>query len=179
MAVSKAQQKAQNKWIAKAYDRVNLTLPKGQKEIVQSHAAALGESVNGFIGRAISETMKRGRQDSPGNRRKGRRIDAGSQAPETLKAVQEAAGTGIQPAHVDKVKAAEKLFSILGDLGMVDLDMARCERLGIMYLSLDTLEAAQRAAERTGETIAAFVARAVADQEKSDDRSFQMGINPA
>ena len=59
MAVSKAQQKAQNKWIAKAYDRVNLTLPKGQKEVVQAHASTRGESVNGFIGRAILETMER------------------------------------------------------------------------------------------------------------------------
>lgn len=62
MAVSKAQQKAQNKWIAKAYDRVNLTLPKGQKEVVQAHASAQGESVNGFIGRAINETMERDRE---------------------------------------------------------------------------------------------------------------------
>lgn len=48
-----------NKYIAKAYDRVNLTLPKGQKEVVQAHAAAHGESVNGFIGRAINEAMER------------------------------------------------------------------------------------------------------------------------
>lgn len=48
-----------NKYIAKAYDRVNLTLPKGQKEVVQAHATARGESVNGFIGRAIVETMER------------------------------------------------------------------------------------------------------------------------
>ena len=59
MAVSKAQQKAVNKYMAANYDRVNLTLPKGQKEVVQAHAAALGESVNGFIGRAIAETMER------------------------------------------------------------------------------------------------------------------------
>lgn len=48
-----------NKYIAKAYDRVNLTLPKGQKEVVQAHATARSESVNGFIGRAIVETMER------------------------------------------------------------------------------------------------------------------------
>lgn len=49
----------QNKFIAKAYDRVNLTMPKGQKETIQAHATARGESVNGFINRAISETMAR------------------------------------------------------------------------------------------------------------------------
>ena len=57
MAVSKAQQNATNKWIAKAYDRINLTVPKGKKEEIQAFAEANGESVNGFINRAISETM--------------------------------------------------------------------------------------------------------------------------
>lgn len=59
MPVSKAQQKATNKYISKAYDRINLTLPKGRKDIIQSHAETLGESVNGFINRAINETMDR------------------------------------------------------------------------------------------------------------------------
>ena len=57
MATSKAQQNATNKWIAKAYDRINLTVPKGRKEIIQAHAEANGESVNGFINRAIGEAM--------------------------------------------------------------------------------------------------------------------------
>lgn len=39
--------------------------------MVQAHAATNGESVNGFIGRAVSETMER---DSLRNRRKGPRI---------------------------------------------------------------------------------------------------------
>ena len=59
MATSKAQQKAQNKWIAKAYDRINLTVPKGQKDLIQAHAEAQGESTNGFINRVISETIER------------------------------------------------------------------------------------------------------------------------
>ena len=59
MPASKAQQQAQNRWIAKAYDRINLTVPKGHKETIQAHAAAQGESVNGFIGRAIQEAMER------------------------------------------------------------------------------------------------------------------------
>lgn len=75
MPVSKAQQKAQNKWIAKAYDRVNLTLPKGQKEVVQAHAAAQGESVNGFINRAITETIERDGGKMP---RKGPQETAGA-----------------------------------------------------------------------------------------------------
>lgn len=59
MTVSKAQLKAQNKWIEKAYDRINLTVPKGKKEIIKNHAGARGESVNGFINRAIDEAMER------------------------------------------------------------------------------------------------------------------------
>lgn len=55
----KASTRAHNKYNAKAYDRVNLTLPKGNKEAIKAHAAARGESVNGFISRAIGETMER------------------------------------------------------------------------------------------------------------------------
>lgn len=59
MPVSKAQQKAVNKYMNENYDRINLTVPKGQKDVIKAHAEAQGESVNGFIGRAIEETMSR------------------------------------------------------------------------------------------------------------------------
>lgn len=50
----------QNKFIAQKYDRVNLTLPQGQKAVIQSHAEQFdGGSVNKFINRAINEQMKR------------------------------------------------------------------------------------------------------------------------
>ena len=48
-----------NAFIAKNYDRINLTVPKGHKEKIASHADQRGESVNGFINRAIKETMER------------------------------------------------------------------------------------------------------------------------
>ena len=57
--MGKASTKAQNKYIAKAYDRVNLTMPKGKKDAVQAHATQHGESVNAFINRAIDEAMER------------------------------------------------------------------------------------------------------------------------
>jgi uncharacterized protein (DUF1778 family) len=60
--VGKASTKAQNKYISKAYDRINLTVPKGQKDVIKVHADGLGESVNGFIQRAIDETMTRDNQ---------------------------------------------------------------------------------------------------------------------
>lgn len=46
--------KAKNEWIAKAYDRINLTVPKGHKKKIQQAAETRGESVNGFINRLIS-----------------------------------------------------------------------------------------------------------------------------
>lgn len=54
----KTSAKSKNTWITKAYDRINLTVPKGQKDLIQAHAEAQGESTNGFINRAISETME-------------------------------------------------------------------------------------------------------------------------
>lgn len=55
----KTSAKSKNTWITKAYDRINLTVPKGEKDLIQAHAEAQGESTNGFINRAISETMER------------------------------------------------------------------------------------------------------------------------
>lgn len=57
--VSKAQQKAVNKYVKNNYDRINVTLPKGRKADIQQAAAAAGESMNQFIIRAINETMQR------------------------------------------------------------------------------------------------------------------------
>ena len=51
--------RAQNRYIEKAYDRINLTVPKGHKDKIKAHAQQRGESVNGFLGRAIEETMER------------------------------------------------------------------------------------------------------------------------
>lgn len=60
MPVSKAQQKAVHKYVKNNYDRVELTLsPKGKKDKLKAHAAAHGETLNGFINRAISETVER------------------------------------------------------------------------------------------------------------------------
>lgn len=58
MTVSKKQQASVNRYITKSYDRINLTVPKGKKERIQNFAQSIGESVNGFINRAIDEAMK-------------------------------------------------------------------------------------------------------------------------
>lgn len=57
--ISKAQQKAVNKYVKENYDRINVTFPKGRKKEIREHATAHGESVNAFIIRAVSETMAR------------------------------------------------------------------------------------------------------------------------
>lgn len=88
MAVSKAQQKAVNKYMAANYDRINLTVPKGRKEEIQAFAAQTGESVNGFINRAIGEAMEEGPQ-KPAGAPQG--TGGAILTPETLKKAQEAA----------------------------------------------------------------------------------------
>ena len=56
---SKAQQKAVNKYMQENYDRVSLMMPKGKKDVVKAQAANNGESLNGYINRAIDEAMER------------------------------------------------------------------------------------------------------------------------
>lgn len=64
MAVSKAQQKSVHKYVKNNYDRIDLTVPKGKREQLKNHAESQGESLNGFVNRAITETMER---DGTGN----------------------------------------------------------------------------------------------------------------
>lgn len=71
MPVSKAQQKAVNKYMAANYDRINLTVPKGKKDTIQVHAEAQGESVNGFINRAIDNQISQDRHKSPSEAQQG------------------------------------------------------------------------------------------------------------
>lgn len=57
--MSKTSAAVKNRYNAKAYDRIAVVVPKGQKEIIKAHAESKGESLNGFIQRAIEETMKK------------------------------------------------------------------------------------------------------------------------
>ena len=119
-----AQKKAQKNYMVK-FARLEIRATKEERDVIQAHAAAQGESANAFIGRAISEAMERDSSGSP------------------QEAAGAAAGTG-----------------------------------GIS-LSPDALDAAQQAAERTGEAPAVFVARAIETQAKRDKSSIALGINPA
>ncbi|MGN1231729.1 MAG: hypothetical protein ACI4TP_07495 [Anaerotignum sp.] len=56
--VSAAQRKATDKYLEK-FDEMRVRVPIGEKARVKAHAQAQGESLNGFINRAITETMER------------------------------------------------------------------------------------------------------------------------
>lgn len=124
MALTTARKKANAKYEAKAYDKTLIRLPKGRLDEIRAHIEPAGESLNGFIGRAIVETMERDGAGGP----------------------QEAAGAAAGAGGIS--------------------------------LSPDTLESAQQAAERTGEAVGEFLARAVETQAKRDGNSLKLGINP-
>lgn len=54
-----------NQFIAEKYERINLTVPKGQKEIIKAHAESIGKSVNGYINDLIQEDIKKISKDTP------------------------------------------------------------------------------------------------------------------
>lgn len=59
----KSQIKAVNKYKAKAYDRIELLVKSGRKDIIKEHAAAFDNgSVNAFVNRAIDEQMQRDKE---------------------------------------------------------------------------------------------------------------------
>lgn len=55
----KPQTRAKNKYNSKAYDSLRIVVKKGRKDIIKAHAELNGESINGFVSRAIDETMER------------------------------------------------------------------------------------------------------------------------
>lgn len=55
--MGKTSSTVKDKWNAKTYDEIKVRVSKGQKEQIQAHAEAHSESLNGFINRAIGETM--------------------------------------------------------------------------------------------------------------------------
>ena len=57
--VSKAQQKAVNKYVKQNYDRVNVTMPKGRKEEYKAYAQSKGMSLNAYIISLIEAGIKK------------------------------------------------------------------------------------------------------------------------
>lgn len=58
--ISKAQQKAVHKYVRNNYDRLNIMVPKGEKENIQKAAEAVNESLNQYVGGAIRRRMESG-----------------------------------------------------------------------------------------------------------------------
>lgn len=59
MKYSDAQKEATARYNKKAYDRINLIVHKGQRQIIKDFAAAQGKSLNRFILDAVDAEMKR------------------------------------------------------------------------------------------------------------------------
>ena len=58
MPISDARKRANSKYNKKAYDRIELKVKKGERQIIADHAALMGESTNAFINRAIKMQMQ-------------------------------------------------------------------------------------------------------------------------
>jgi len=56
---SKARVDANRRYNEKAYDRIELKVAKGRKAELQEHAQQRGESLNGFVNRAIDHEVER------------------------------------------------------------------------------------------------------------------------
>ncbi len=57
MAVTKAHQKATNKYNAANYDRLYIRVRKGEKELIKNHADAIGVSINDYIVDAVRDRI--------------------------------------------------------------------------------------------------------------------------
>lgn len=60
----KTSNESKAKYNAKTYDRINIAIPKGRKEIIKAYADAQGQSINAYITTAIEEKMER--DNTPG-----------------------------------------------------------------------------------------------------------------
>ncbi len=58
MAYSEAQKEATARYNKKAYDRINVVVPKGKRAVIAAFAKSKGKSVNRFIVDAIAYQMQ-------------------------------------------------------------------------------------------------------------------------
>ena len=62
MKYSDAQKEATARYNKKAYDRINLIVRKGQRQIIKDYAASQGKSLNRFILDAVDAEMNRNKE---------------------------------------------------------------------------------------------------------------------
>lgn len=63
MPITESQKNARKKYLSEKIDHINFRVPRGEKEMFRDHAEAHGESLNGFIYRAVKETMVRDKEN--------------------------------------------------------------------------------------------------------------------
>ena len=101
MALTTARKKANAKYEAKAYDKTLIRLPKGRLDEIRAHIEPAGESLNGFIGRAIAETMER---------------DSGRTASEIAgKRPESTAGAGVVSLPYETLETAQRAAEAAGE----------------------------------------------------------------
>ena len=54
-----------NKFISEKYDRINLTVPKGVKELIRKHCEENNLSVNGYLYDLIKEDLNLEQKEEP------------------------------------------------------------------------------------------------------------------
>lgn len=59
MADASSKKRNQYAFDKNKYDHIHLQVKKGRKDEIKAHAESKGESLNGFINRAIDETVQR------------------------------------------------------------------------------------------------------------------------
>ena len=63
MKYSDAQKEATARYNKKAYDRINVIVKKGQRQVIKDFAASQGKSLNRFICDAIEYQMDQAQKD--------------------------------------------------------------------------------------------------------------------
>lgn len=58
---SEAQKEATARYNKKAYDRIDVIVPKGQRQVIKDFAATQGKSLNRFILDAVDAQMQKGK----------------------------------------------------------------------------------------------------------------------
>lgn len=177
-----------DRYNAKAYDEIKVRVGKGQKDTIQVHAVTHGESVNGFISRAILDAMERdgvGAASETAGKPAGAAQGVGvvSLPSETSEAAQRAAERPQRPVYdaegvnrvlpINVLKKAQEAADKRGESLPLFLAIAMEMRIdaeaeGSVTMPPEALQAAQEAAEAKRETVSRFLARAINTQIEKD-----------
>lgn len=58
--MAKTRSEINNAYAKKAYDDIRLQVPKGEKAVIKAHADEKGETLGGYIKKAIKQRMESG-----------------------------------------------------------------------------------------------------------------------